>query len=403
MQIKHKPIDIQDLPAGNNLVRQKNIIAKFIKDCLAHQLFPGSLFPIPPNDINWNLLYRELSRQRLTGFFCALGKSQKDVWNAQFYEQLRADRYSLQFYGDQSSAQSRGVLSALEKANVKCIVLKGWAYIQTVYGGDHSLRVCEDIDILVQPEDVDRVEAILEMEGCEKDAESWQGYARQYMNAERYFFTAQPNGVQSKFSIGLHWGLLHIPAYDKNRIDVNSLFQRAQPLQLFGGNALQLSVEEHIVYACAHQVLHHRFDSALFRYYELSATLLKEKVNWELVSKLAVQWQCLIPLQVTLRQVNMLWGEVVPLQVLNELELVRPNLMEVFIARWIKLFRGKDTFDHLLTWFTFPDWKQRVVIVFKDVFPSPAYMQKRYGKAPLGFVPFLYLVRFVHAITSFFN
>jgi hypothetical protein len=341
-----------------------------------------------------------LVAHRLSAYFHALSKSAPNPWPAEFVEQLRLDRYSLMLYGDQCATRIRRALSALTDAGLRVIVLKGWAHISTLYGGDHSLRPCEDIDILVHPRDADAAETVLHGMGCAPAIETWPGYNRKYTNGQLYFFTNEPGDPAAAFSLGLHWGLLHIPAYDPRRMDVDELFGRARPLTVAGVSALELRAEDFLPYTCAHLGLHHRFDSALFRYFEMAAVIHNAgaDLNWKSVIERAAHWRVILPLRFAMTRLEALWPGLVPPDALEFTRNVRPTWGESAVDAWIRATRGKPAFDHLLTWLAFPDWKQRPLIFLQDVFPGPEYLRQRYGRAPLGLWPLLYWRRFFRSI-----
>lgn len=378
---------------------------KFIRDMLTSNLFADSPTPTHPADLDWDRLALLLTRHRLSAHFFVLGREQHEAWPDAFLETLRRDRYSLMMYGDQCAIHIRALLERLNEADIPVIVMKGWAYIPVIYGGDHSQRVCEDIDILVHPQAVDEAEKILIAMGFYKEMESWPGYHRRYLNGTRYFVGGQSGVPGSTFSIGLHWGLWHMPSYDHRLIDIEAVFERAQPLQVASVPALKLSVEDHVVYACAHLGLHHHFDSSLFRFYELAKVILDEgdSIDWKQVSERASQWRVILPVQYALKKTEALWPGIIPEWVLEELGQKQPAPIELLTLRWIKITRGKDTFDHLLTWLTFPDWKKRFVIMLQDIFPGPDYLRYRYGNAPGNFWPLLYFRRLFHALHFLFK
>jgi len=368
---------------------------KFICDTLASGFLPGRVAPPPARGVDWTRLHERLTAHRLSAYFHALSKSVSESWPEDFIEQLRRDRYSLMLYGEQCALRVRRALSALADAGLRVLVLKGWAHISTFYNGDHSLRPYDDIDVLVHPRDADIADTILRGIGCIPELESWPGYNRRYANGNLYYFASAPGDPARTFSLGLHWGLLHIPAYDPRRVDVDELFEGAHEITVAGVKVLDLHAEDFLVYTCAHLGLHHRFDPALFRYFEIAATIHNAgpALGWNHMIERAAQWRVVLPFRFVMSHVEALWPGMIPPEALEAIKMVKPTMGERAVDIWIELTRGRPAFDHLLAWFAFPDWKQRPLLFLQDVFPGPAYMRQRYGRAPFDFWPLLYFHR----------
>jgi len=371
----------------------------YIIGCLTYKLFPDSRFPAPAEDTDWDRLYVLVENHRLSGLFFALGKD-SDAWPLGFKHRLRADSYQYSLYGNQCSQRIKTFFETMNSFGVSVIVLKGWAHIQTIYGRDYSQRLCEDVDILIHPKDVDTVEEILLRLNYSHEKESWSGYDRRYHNGTRYFLSNADAAFAGTFSIGLHWGLIHIPSYDPRQIDVDHLFASALPLNVMDVPVLQLAPEDEVVYLCMHVGLHHRYDGALFRYFELASLIVNYGVDldWQRVSETAVQWQQVLPVRRILRRIDQLWRRIMPPNVLDSFARVRPKFQERFVDFWIRKMREPAAFDHLLMWVTFPRIWERPLIALQDIFPSLEYMRARYGHAPLDFWPLLYVRRFFRAL-----
>lgn len=367
--------------------------------CLAYKLFPEREFPVPETDMDWGKLYVLVNRHRLAGYLYMLGHSLISNWPANFETRLQLDCYQYSLYGKQCSIYIKSLLKAITGAGVKVIVLKGWAHIQTIYEGDYSQRLCEDIDLLVHPNDVDVVESVMKKLNYVLEKESWPGFNRRYHNGTRYFVPEAGVDFGNTFSVGLHWGLIHTPSYDPKWIDVDSLFVNARPLDIMNIPVFQLSREDEVAYLCGHIGLHHRFDESLFRYYEL-AVLMKTggvELDWQKVIEKSVRWHHVIPVRRVLFGIHRLWQGVILSEILDMFNEVQPGLGERFVNFWIRHTLGHPVFDHVLRWFTFPRILERPLIMLQDIFPSPEYMVSRYGDAPLGLWPVLYVYRFFRA------
>jgi hypothetical protein len=361
-------------------------------------------WPQPPAGLDWEKLLSLLARHRLSGPFHALGKSDAE-WPGEFRERLRLERYRWMLHGERSRTRVHSVLAALRSAHVDVIVLKGWAYIYSLYDGDVSQRLCEDVDLLIRPRDVDTVEQALLDLGCMPNPPTWPGYARRYENGEIFFFASLADLPTDAFSIGLHWGLFHIPSYNPLRVDVDALLARADPLDVAGVPSLELSSVDSLVYACGHLGLHHRVDPALFRYYDIASLLAKAgaAMDWDVLARRAVEWDVLLPLRNVLQDVDQFWPGLLPAAALDAIARLSASRRERFVDAWLRWTGGRAVFNHLLLWFTFPDWRQRPWIALQSIFPGPAYLTLRYGRAPFGAWPLLYIRRLARAVGLFFG
>jgi len=348
-------------------------------------------------------LYILLTRHRLAPHFYVLGKSNRDSWPVAFRDRLRLERYGLMLYGDQCVIRLRPVLSALTEAGIPVIVLKGWALIQTLYGGDYGQRIYDDIDILVAPKDAESSEAILKKLGWRGSGESRPDYIHRYTNAEAYFFLEQPQILDKVFSIGLHWGLLHHPAYNPEQIDIEAIFERAHGLVIAGVPVLEMSVEDQLAYNCAHIVRQHRAEEILLRYYEIAAVIngAKSILDWQTVLEYASQWELTLPVKIVARRVEELWPGIISSSTLSAIEEVKPSSSERFIQMWYEKTNYNPNIEHFLTWLMMSGVRRRLSFVFQEVFPGRDYLQSGYGRALGGIWPLLYLLRFFRVIGYF--
>jgi Uncharacterised nucleotidyltransferase len=124
-------------------------------------------------------------------------------------------------------------------------MLKG-AYLASAVYSDLGLRTMGDIDILVHQEHVTRVEQQLL---------SWgflPGLEERVITPENYHFRYSLDG--NRFEIELHWKLMgnNFPF----QIDVDAMWNRAQPVTLAQVPALAFSPEDTLLYLCLHSIKH---------------------------------------------------------------------------------------------------------------------------------------------------
>jgi hypothetical protein len=367
-----------------------------IEAILRLMLDPGHPTPTPVANLDWGRFFELLTRHQLTGLFYVWGKTRRPFWPAEIDQQMGRQRYQALFWSDRFTPHAQRVLGSLHKAGIPVIVLKGWAFIQSIYGGDASQRPYADIDLLVPPGEAARAEALFQGLGYPaQTAEPWAGHIRRFRNG-RAFLSGQPlSPFPQKFMAGLHWGLLDTPYYQR-RVNVSGLFERAQPLMVAGVPVLRLDLTDALPYAWGHLALHHEYDPALLRYFEF-AWLIRNAgsdLDWAGVLNRARTWHLTIPTQTILARIAALSPGTVPAGVLAEAAALRPTWSERLIHDWVVRQRGNAALRALLAWLSMPGVGRRLRYLAETAFPSPAYMQARYGRAPGGFWPLLYLLRF---------
>lgn len=376
--------------AGTEFVEQS-----FILGCLTHCLYPDRPLPAPLPGLDWDRVYGLLCWHRLTGLFYHLSKKNRDLWPQDLRERLREDRYRALLRGDQCTKQVQALLAALDQAGIAVLVLKGWALIPTLYGGDHGQRIYGDIDLLVHPHDAARAKDVVLGLGYQADPEPWPGFARRYRIS--WIYRQQPQAVEfgPAFGIGLHWGLLNTPFYFR-RIAVAELFERARPVQVAGCTALRLGAEDDLVYACGHEALHHGYDGVLFRRYEMAAALLQTGpgLDWDAVVARSRAWRLVLPVQRVLANLQALWPGIVPARAAAETAALRPGHGERLVHGWLVRYRENHTARALLAWLTMPGLGRRWRYLLEHAFPGPEYLHRRYGPPPGRLWPLLYLRHF---------
>jgi hypothetical protein len=342
--------------------QQENLEKVFALECLRRRL-NGEKFSIQiPEDIDWEKLYHFLTLNRLASHFSTFSVFSSPQVPLEFRRMLHESRYGLLLYGDACIKQVRVVLQSFQEAGIPVIVLKGWEYIYTIYGGDYGQRFYEDIDLLVLKKDCERAREILRQLNYIPAAESWPGYTLRFKGVQAFFPLKETQPGRS-FVIGLHWGLIHSPAYDPERINSEDLFSRAVPIDVAHVEVLQLCVEDQIVYACAHLGYHHDYDKMLYRYYEIAALILKNRnfIVWKTVQRRAKEWKCILPLQQVLAQIDSEWPGIIFQNTMNEIEGLKSTWQERWLHQWMQFARGKS--KSFFTGFSGYFSKQRIYAV----------------------------------------
>lgn len=369
-------------------------IQAFIVSCLAHLLDPDRNQIGAPPKLDWEQVYQQLVAHKLTGLFYELGREQTLLWPDMLQRKLFRDYNSALLWGEQCSRESTAVLMALHQAEIPTIVLKGWALVPTVYGGDFGKRSFADIDILVPRWYAARAETILFDMGYGSLPEVWTGFSRRYENNRSFQLPHKPGPFGTVFAIGLHWELLDLP-YFYNKIPEESLFERAISVSIAGIDVQALAPEDHIVYACGHLAMHHQYHPALFRAYEMAALILQagSAMDWGTVVSRSTDWGLGIPAKRVLFELDLLWPNIIPPNALDKLSEYKPTKAERRLHQWVVSGKENHAIKTLMAWLTLPGILKKVGYFLETAFPSPAYMQKRYCTKHPGCWPLTYIYR----------
>lgn len=222
--------------------------------------------------------------------------------------------------------------------------------------------------------------------------EPWPGYRRRYRVSRAYVLSTDSTPLGQSFAIGLHWGLLDTPFYDR-QISIDGLFERARPLQVAGVDVQAMAPVDDFVYSCGHLGLHHGYDEALFRYFELASLILRSGPNfdWEALAARAGAWRLVIPTSHVLSRLDELWSGIVPCRALKEILALRATRSEQIVHRLVIEHQENRTVRVLLNWLTLPGLAQRGQFILETAVPRPAHLQERYGPPARGLWPLLYL------------
>ncbi len=218
-------------------------------------------------------------------------------------------------------------LQALDAAHVPVIVLKGAALALTVYPSIAD-RPMGDADLMIHVQDRDQARAALEAAGFQVQMGVWRrfGLAGMAFAAEMAFRSTAGTLIE------LHWNLTASEwILRPSTLDVDTLFQDAQSLEINGLWTLQLSPADTLLHLCVHLV-HHGFAHPI-GYTDISHLLSRyQPFPWKVflsrVNRFRLRTACYFPLEVSASAL----GALIPQSVLDAL---RPPAWHQRLVRWI--------------------------------------------------------------------
>jgi hypothetical protein len=365
----------------------------FIIQCLDHRLRPDRPLPQRPTALNLDRFRALAIEHKVVGPLLQLGKQYPGLWEPDLDERLMRFRHAALAHSERGRVQVTRALSALRQAGIPVIVLRGWAYIPIVYGGDCGQRTCGDVDLLVLPGDVGRTDDILLRLGYRRPVtEMWPGYCRRYYGAFHYKLNCQSGPQDGVFSVDLHQTHLDRPF---RGMALNQVFQRARPLQVVGVEVHGLQPEDDLLCACGHLALHHRYEESLHRYYEMAFVIRQAgpSFDWSTVVARARDWRLILPLQRVGARLEELWPGILPAKATRTIAALRPSVVERLVHdEWVRQ-PGNPTVKLALALLVKAGPGNRLGFILETAFPCPAYLLERYGPAPGGLWPLWYFWR----------
>lgn len=251
-------------------------------------------------------------------------------------------------------------LKVLKDAGIPVVVLKGGHLGEVVYG-NIGLRTLCDVDLLFKKQDMGRGQ-------------------KRLMNAGFLSVDSQP-------ALDVHWNIdisiKHI------NIDLEDLWDRAQPTVIAGVEVLALCPEDLLLHICVHLAFHHLFEFAGIRSFCDIREIVRHyggQMDWQQISRRAKDWGVTNCIYITLALARELLGAKVPDDVI---EALKPTDPDSSMKTWAmeQLFHGTGDTLSLSPYF-WQLWKtghlkEKAISLLKLVLPSPEFISQKYP-TPFG-------------------
>ena len=287
-------------------------------------------------------------------------------------------------------AELKRILETFCDKGVKVIVLKGAALAKTVYG-DIGLRQMSDVDLLVKKEDLPCAEKI--MSGLDY---RFQGDMPPEWYRENHQHISYVNS-EKNIPVEIHWHIARKAHPLRIRI-INDIIERwweeAKTIEFSGSKVQILSPEDLITHLCLH-FLKHRFinhnggfssKGALIQLYDIFQTLkyYRDDIDWVRFKSEAEKYGIDSLMYTTLSIVREIMGEHDDV-FHNALSSVRPEDLDKELLRLInkRILIREDTLPAIPGSFIKSQiadtFQTKVKILFKEIFPHPKVLSKRYS------------------------
>jgi len=366
--------------------------------CLCGQWQPDALETaralVQRSGFDWESLLRYVQEQGLTQLVYRALRD-RDWVPAMAQQTLRqashqdATRDLLAFH------ELEAVLHALADKGITVILLKGAALARTVYA-EAGVRPMRDLDLLVRRQDVRAARNALEAVGYTPlDVETRAGIDLEY----RHSVTLQRVGILTTL-IELHWSIF-APQYYLHRLPMEWFWQTAIPVRVGNAPTLILGPEAQLLHLCAHLVLHHEGTELLWLN-DIAEVIscYQNQMDWEQLLDRAQAYDLLLPLQQLLPRMAEEWQSPVPGAVLADLQARRASPAETRVFTWLTAKQRTTAQRFCSDLLGIPGWGKRLHFLWTTLFPSPTYMQHRYGIRHMLLLPLYYPYHWLQSLRT---
>ncbi len=273
------------------------------------------------------------------------------------------------------SRELAGLLRGFEAAGVPVIPLKGPALGEALYP-DPALRPSSDLDLLIRPETLLRVDGLLRDVGYRRlpDAHSWD-FDIAYDRATLY---EGPSGVR----VDLHWGLLSDPRYSWNEREGLTVWDRAVRIRVAGEEALGLCPEDLLLYLALHLAVHHGLRGLLW-YWDLFLVMDRwaGRLDWRVVIDRASRWRVRAALYFGLLGLELFFGASPPASVMARVRPRGPRAAAIGYLLRHQGAQGRSQLEHLIA-LLLADRSRDLLVPMRHILcPPPAWVRARYAGA----------------------
>jgi hypothetical protein len=285
-------------------------------------------------------------------------------------------------------------LRACAEAEVAVIVLKGAALAEPVYR-NLALRPMCDVDLLVDASDRERARQVLEGVGFALlSSEARPGALAAY---ECEMALGKSTGPQAAV-IDLHWSLFDSPHYQR-RVDMDWFWHTAEAREIAQAPARVLGLEAQILHLCGHLALHHAGRGLLW-WQDLAELLTATagRLDWRELLTRARRYDLQLAVQRVVLELAERRLAPIPSDALAAVRAVRPSRDEAWV---FERLHGAQPPAGRRLWIdlaSMPTWAERARFAVSSLFPSTAYMRRRYGIRHPLLVPFYYPWRWLRGL-----
>ncbi|MCI0709905.1 MAG: nucleotidyltransferase family protein [Chloroflexi bacterium] len=276
---------------------------------------------------------------------------------------------------------AKDIQQALDNAQLPAIWLKGIALAETIYPFAQG-REMLDLDLYVRREDIDKILQIVEQLGYTPYRSENKLFQENDLANIHHTTLVDDKHVM----LEVHWRLLKLIGFIPNE---HWFWQQTMSFEIDGILFKTFTPEAHLLYLCAHGLLHHTASELLIRHYlDVHYLASTSALNWTTIIEQAAILNWIHPVKHMLLKSQAYLETPIPASVFTQLQQYDSEDEAVHYPAAIKVEKLRAELKPR-------DWLRRLQIIWRIMFPPRAYMRKRYAPKYNQPLVSLYLSRLI--------
>jgi len=226
-----------------------------------------------------------------------------------------------------------------------------------------------DVDILVKPEDVPKIDKVLSQSGYQS------GHTLSFYRVTNYLNSLLYGKNGSPLLLHLHWHLINnaLPNYIyAEKVNMDKLWKEAIPLKIRESDTLCLAPHHQLLHLSEHAMKHSYH--TLIHVWDIHQVIShgKEKLDWERVFTDAEEFQLKGPLFYSLWLSKEYFDTCVPQRILESLRPRHKGFGEKIFSRLLRQGKRREKLCWLFYFSRISTWQKKIKFVFRTLFPPGA-------------------------------
>ncbi len=286
--------------------------------------------------------------------------------------------------------QFYAIMNAFAAAGIDVIPLKGIFLVEWLYQ-DYGLRQMSDIDLLVRKKDAKKALSVLDEIGFNV----YDGVESELVGGQSDRVHYKPR-IKANISVEVHEKVHH--ENETYSISSDHLFKNAVEYTLKDTTVRGLDIYDLLIHLCVHLDKHFNdLNSSMKSFIDIVNLIdTNENLDWEQLAQRCKTYKCTDIVFNYILLCNSYFGVKLPQQILSKHRIITSK--EILFLEEVKGLNNKPgNQTSLLSHSNYIKSENtiltKIVYVFRNLFPLPAFMIKKYHIKSLWLVPFYYFYR----------